>query len=203
MQLFISPTSPYVRKVRVTAHEKGLSDALTTTRCNAYADDPALLAANPLSRVPTLVTDDGEALYDSPVICEWLDRQRAEPCLIPVDGAPRWRVLRGQALADGVMDDAVATVLKLRRPETQCDATAIERHLAAVQRAIPAMERERAHWPGACSLAHIATACALTYLDFRLPNLDWRTHAPDLQVWYDDFVQRPAMVATRYEGASR
>ncbi|MGF1546766.1 MAG: glutathione S-transferase N-terminal domain-containing protein [Thiotrichales bacterium] len=203
MQLFISPTSPYVRKVRVTAIEKGFGNSLVTTRCDAYGDDSALLAANPLSRVPTLVTDAGEALFDSPVICEWLDSQRAEPRLIPPAGAARWTVLRGQALADGVMDDAVAAVLEQRRPESVRDQVSITRHVAAIKRAIPALANERMHWPGELSLAHIATACALTYLEFRLPALDWGATSPHLREWYEGFVQRPALVATRYEGAAR
>jgi glutathione S-transferase len=194
MRLFYSPTSPYVRKVQVTAIEKGLEDRLTLVPCNAYAPAPDLWAANPLGRVPTLVLDDGTALFDSPVICEWLDTAGSGPDLLPPAGPERWDVLRAQALADGVMDDAVAVVMGRRRSgqDPAQEGTA----LAAIGRALDWIEGQPGAWTGALDLGQIAIACALGYLDFRLPELAWGQTRPGLAAWYSGFAQRRSLQAT-------
>ena len=194
MRLFYSPTSPYVRKVQVTAIEKGLGDRLTLVPCNAYAPAPDLWAANPLGRVPTLVLDDGTALFDSPVICEWLDTAGFGPDLLPPAGPERWAVLRAQALADGVMDDAVAVVMGRRHPgqDRAQEASA----LAAIGRALDWLEGQPGAWTGGLDLGQIATACALGYLDFRLPELAWGQTRPGLGDWYAGFAQRASLRVT-------
>jgi glutathione S-transferase len=201
MKLFYSATSPYARKVLVTAMEKGLCQELELVTSNPHAAEPELLAVNPMSRVPTLLLDDGTPLYDSPVICEWLDGQGEDPRLIPADGSERWAVLRGQALADGMMDDAVANVMESRRPAERQDATAIQARGDALLRCAPALEAALPGLPAPLTLAHIAAACALGYLDFRLPQLSWRDASPALAAWYADFARRPALAATRPPGA--
>ena len=194
MRLFYSPTSPYVRKVQVTAIEKGLGDRLTLVPCNAYAPAPELWAANPLGRVPTLVLDDGTALFDSPVICEWLEAAGSGQGLLPPVGPERWAVLRAQALADGVMDDAVAVVMGRRRSgqAPALEATA----LAAIGRGLDWIEDQPGAWTGGVNLGQIAIACALGYLDFRLPELSWGQTRPGLAAWYAGFAQRASLRAT-------
>jgi glutathione S-transferase len=194
MKLFHSPTSPYVRKVQVTAIEKGLGGSLTLVPCNAYAPAPDLWAANPLGRVPTLVLNDGTALFDSPVICEWLDGAGSGPSLLPPTGQGRWAVLRTQALADGVMDDAVAVVMGRRRPvqDPAQEASA----LAAVGRTLDWLEGHPGSWSGDLDLGQIAVACALGYLDFRLPELARGQARPGLAAWYAGFAQRASLRVT-------
>lgn len=197
MKLFYSPTSPYARKVLVTALEKGLGDRIELVECNPHQGDPQLLAANPLSKVPTLVLEDGSALFDSPVICEWLDEQTEAPKLTPAQGPERWAVLRAQALADGVLDDAYLNVMEARRPEAQRSPEAMSARVDAILRGVPLLESGLSVWGGSLSIGQVAAACALGYLDFRLPQLDWRDGHPVLRDWFEDFSQRPSMVRSR------
>jgi glutathione S-transferase len=196
MKLYSSPTSPYVRKVRVTAIEKGLDGRIALSPCNVQDPGADLLAANPLGRIPTLVPDGGEPLFDSPVICEWLDGLGAGPALIPPSGEGRWTVLRGQALADGILDDAVALVLEHRQPDAGRSPEAEAKRLAAIARALDWLERQPDLLAGPVTLAQIAVGCALGYLDFRLPGLGWGAGRPALAAWYQGFAERPAMQAT-------
>jgi glutathione S-transferase len=177
--------------------EKGFCGDLELVACNPHERGPELLAHNPMSRVPTLVLDDGTALYDSPVICEWLDASGEGPILIPPDGLARWRVLRIQALADGMMDDAYDNVMETRRPESRQSPDDIEARRAALLRGAAAMTADLASVVEPVSLAQIASACALAYLDFRLPSLHWRSGNDDLASWFRDFSERSSMAATR------
>ncbi len=197
MKLFYSPTSPYARKVLVTALEKGLGDRIELVECNPHQVDAQLLAANPLSKVPTLVLEDGSALFDSPVICEWLDEQTEAPKLVPAQGPERWAVLRAQALADGVLDDAYLNVMEARRPEAQRSPEAMSARADAILRGVPLLESGLSVSGGSLSLGQVAAACALGYLDFRLPRLDWRAGHPVLRDWFEGFSQRPSMVRSR------
>jgi glutathione S-transferase len=199
MKLFYTATSPYARKVRATLLEKGLGERIELVPCNLEAPDAALLAANPAGKIPTLMLESGEALYDSPVICEWLDLEAGTPLLLPAQGPTRWRVLRSQALADAVMDDALAVVMELRRGEEQRSATLIEKRTAALRRSVTALEQELAAWPGSLTLAHIAAGCALGYLDLRLSDLAWRAGHDRLAQWFAELAERPSMRATRPE----
>ena len=196
MKLFYSKTSPYARKVLVTAMEKGLCGQLDLVVCDPHGLDEELLAVNPLHRVPTLVREDGPALYDSPVICEWLDAQAETPQLIPPAGPERWAVLKGQALADGIMDDAVANVMESRRPEGRQSLEQTAVRTEALLRSARTLEADLSEWPDSLNLAHIAAGCALAYLDFRLPGLGWRDGNPALSAWFEGFARLPAMKAT-------
>jgi glutathione S-transferase len=197
MHLFFSPTSPYARKVLVTALEKGLGDRIELLHCNPHAAEPRLLAANPMSQVPTLILDDGQALFDSPVICEWLDEQRDDPRLIPRRGPERWAVLRSQALADGMLDDAYLNVMESRRPESQRSREAMAAREASLLRCVSVLESNSSELTGPLDLAQIAIGCALGYLDFRLPGLEWRKGHADLTDWFDGFARRPSMMRCR------
>lgn len=199
MKLFYSPTSPYARKVLVTALEKGLGDRIELIHCDPHAGDPQLLAANPMSRVPTLVLEDGSVLFDSPVICEWLDTQAEQPRLIPIGGPERWAVLRAQALADGMLDDAYLNVMESRRPEAQRSPETMAARADALLRSVPLMEAGMSELVGPLNLAQISVGCALGYLDFRLPELDWRAGHAGLDAWFDGFARRPSMFRSRHD----
>jgi len=196
VKLFYTPTSPYARKVRVVAAEKGLGDRLELVACDLQAPDEEFLAANPAGKVPTLLGDAGQAIYDSPVICEWLDSVIGGPQLIPESGPDRWAVRRGEALADAIMDDAVTLMLERRRPEGQRNNALEQARTAAIGRCLDALEREIPAWPQLTTLAHIGAGCALGYLDLRLPDLDWRAGRLRLSEWFGDFSGRPSMRAT-------
>jgi glutathione S-transferase len=198
MELFQTPTSPYVRKVLVTAHELGLADALTLTylRPSPAAPDATLSAHNPLSKIPTLILDDGTALYDSPVICDYLDA-RAGHRLTPQSGAERWRVLRVQALADGMLDAGILLFYESsQRPAALQWPTFLESQATRVRQGLDVLEREVAAFPEAVDLGQIAVACTLGWLAFRNPIPDLREGRPRLFAWYDAFALRPSMLAT-------
>ncbi len=193
MKLRFSPTSPYVRKVCVLASERGLEDRieriLTDTR------DPAndLSETKPLGKVPTLILDDGTALYDSPVICEYLDSLHDDEPLIPA-GLARWTALRQQALADGILDAAILRMLEtVRRPEALRWDSWIKLQRGKIVTALDALERDEGDLGGALTLGQIAVACALGYLDFRFAADNWRAERPGLAAWYEGFAKRPSM----------
>lgn len=197
MQLFYTNASPFARKVRVVAAEKGLHHDIQLHACMPLDNPPALLHANPLGKVPALALDNGFVLYDSPVICEYLDALNTNPQLVPERGDARWIVLRAQALADGMLDTAVAQVFELRRPESERSPSTLARWHAQMLRAVAEMESQRPHLPNALNLGHIAFACALGYLDLRFPLLDWRAAHPQLADWFAEFSQRDSMRDTQ------
>ena len=199
MRLLYSPTSPYARKVRAVAIEKGI--AVQLELLNPLADPAPLLASNPLAKVPCLLLDDDTPLYDSPVICEYLDAQAPTPVLLPPPGPARWDVLRRQALADGVLDLAVALRQESLRPEHQRSPDWQQRWRAGILRAVAQMEATHADWP-ALDLGTLAAACALDYLEFRHPDIHWRDDAPKLAAWLMPALQRPSMHETAPPSAS-
>jgi len=196
MKLLHSPTSPYVRKVRVLAIERGLADRIELVTAIPWPDPAPVVGDNPLGKVPVLVTEDGFALYDSPVICEYLDSIASGPALIPPAGIERWRVLRCQALADGILDAAVAVVLERRRPAPEQSAAAIRRSLDAIHRAVAALPAELKS-PFEFDLGQIALAVALGYLEFRLGDTDFGAGAPAIRDWWAAVRERPSLVSTR------
>lgn len=200
MQLYYSPTSPYVRKVMVLLHETGLLDrvTLTTATVTPITNDPAVAAHNPLTKVPTLTLDDGSDLYDSRVICEYLDTLHHGTPMIPDGGEARWRVLRVQATADGLLDAALLTRYEtFMRPEEKRWPEWIEGQTGKFMRAVDKLEAEAKSFSQAITLAEISTACALGYLDFRFGHLPWRDSHPKLAEFMAAFSQRPSMEATK------
>jgi glutathione S-transferase len=201
MKLFCSLPSPFARKVRAFAAEKGLSLELIEVDVLDAASPVAAL--NPLRKVPALVTEDGEVWFDSSVICEWLDA-RPGPRLIPDDFAARMRVKRIEALADGLLDAGVLIRLESvwpgRSPE-QRSAAWMDWQWLKVEGAIADLERlvqSHAFFEGdTLTLADIAVACALEWLDFRLPDRPWRAKAPHLATWLAAFSMRPAFAASK------
>jgi len=197
MKLYFSPTSPYVRKVRVVAIEKGLADRVELVAATPWPDPAAVAAVNPLGKVPALVTDDGVALYDSPVICEYLDVLVPAAPLIPRSGAGRWQVLRCQALCDGILDAAVGIVLERRRPEGARSAATEQRSVDALRRSVAALGSELRPVSAGFDLGQISIAVALGYLEFRLGDLELGTDLVTIRDWWAVARERPSLVATR------
>lgn len=199
MQLYYAPPSPFVRKVRVAAYELGLHDKIELVRVDTtpVKTDPKIAAANPLNKVPALVTDDGQSLYDSAVICEYLDSLIPDITLIPASGPERWRVKRQEALVDGLLDAAVLTRYELAlRPEEKQWNEWIEGQMKKVAGAVKLLEEEADTFTGDVDMASIATGCALGYLEFRFPDVDWEEDHPKLAAWYDEWDERPSMRET-------
>ena len=196
MQLFYSPTSPYARKCRIVARERGLMGEMEEVTCNPMSDPPELQSKNPLGKVPALILDDGTAIFDSPVIVEYLDGLGNAPALIPAAGAPRFKVLVAAALGQGVTDAAFLSTMESRRPEALQSAEVVARHRAAIKRSLDVMSGHLADLPGELTLGHISCAAALGYLDLRHGDLKWREGHDDLAAWFAEFDARPSMQET-------
>ncbi len=197
MRLHYSATSPYVRKVSVCVLELDLQARVERVLTNPWDPDTDLGVTNPLGKVPTLVTEDGQVLFDSPVICEYLDSLTAEPTLFPPGGELRWRALRLQALGDGLLDASVARFLEMnKRTDAEQSALFMERHSLVMRRALDTLDGEVTSWDDIFTIGQIAVGCALGYVDFRAPELEWRQGRSALADWYARVADRPSMQAT-------
>ena len=202
MKLIGSTTSPYVRKVRVVMAEKKLDYRFVED--NVWADDSTITAANPLGKVPCLVLDGGDAMFDSRVIVEYLDTLSPVGKLIPASGRERAEVKTWEALADGLMDAAILARLEATWPgrsdEQRCQAW-IDRQLGKVDAALVAMARGLGDKPFCSgihlSLSDVAVGCALGYLSFRFPQLEWRTTHPTLARLADKLALRQSFSDTK------
>ena len=197
MLLNYSPTSPFVRKVTVLLHEIGLADQVTLQSVDGWAEPEALTADNPLSMVPTLVLEDGSTLFDSPVICDFLDQRHPGARMLPSSGEARWQVLRDQALADGILDCAVLVFVEInKRPEAKRWDWWLELKRRAIWRALDSLERQAPDIESRVDLGSISIAGALAYLDLRGAVGEWRGHCPRLAAWFAGFSDRSSMRAT-------
>lgn len=201
MTLFHNPASPYVRKVMVLLHETGQLNRVALHGCQLtpVSPDAALNQDNPLGKIPALRLADGQVLYDSRVILDYLDQQHVGNPLIPRDGSARWRRLTLAARADGIMDASVLVryELALRAPEKHWEQW-LDGQRDKIRRALAVLEAEAiAELASHFDVAAISVACALGYLDFRHPDLEWRQDHPQLAAWYLEVSQRPSMLATR------
>ena len=198
MKLHFSPTSPYVRKVRAVAAEKGLTDRIELLDSSPWVEND-LATANPAGRVPALETDDGLALFDSRVICEYLDELGDGPSLFPA-GADRWAVLRTAALAEGILDAGVSIANERRKDETHWSDWYIGRQQEKIHRSLDVLESEIDTLSGPTNIAQIGVGVALGYIEFRGHVDDWRKGHPKLTAWYEEFSDRPSMAATAPKG---
>lgn len=202
MKLLGSRTSPYVRKVRVVMAEKKLDVDFVLE--DVWAAETRIAESNPLGKVPCLLMEGGEALFDSRVIVEYLDTLSPVGKLIPALGRERAEVKTWEALADGVLDAAILARLEATwtgRTEVQRSQAWIDRQLAKVQAAVKAMSLQLGEKPFCAgiylSLADISVGCALSYLDFRFPQLDWRTDHANLVKLHDKLMLRPSFSETQ------
>lgn len=199
MKLYVSPASPFGRKASITIAELGLGARVVQEPASVtpISRNDEVARANPLVKIPTLVLDDGTSLYDSPVICEYLDHLSGAPRLFPAAGPARWSALRRQALADGLMDAAVLLRYEQAlRPEESRWPEWMAGQTGKMTGALDAMEAETPAFGAAFDIGHIACACALGYLDLRYAHLHWRDGRPALAAWFAVVSERPSMVAT-------
>lgn len=202
LKLRYSLASPYARKVRVVAHELGL--ALTLIATDTWHVPPELLAENPLGKVPSLLIDGMRVLYDSPVICEYLIAEARGWQLLPQTGAQRFEILKQQALGDGLMDLAVEIFAERNfRPEEMRSEDWIARQSARILTGLDHIEERPESMAGEPTLGTIAIACALGYLDLRLPELAWRIGRPSLEAFEARHAARPSFIATVPQGVNR
>src|SRR5215212_3865299 len=189
MKLIGSTSSPYVRKVRVVMAEKKLDYQFVEE--DVWSGDTNIMQSNPLGKVPCLVMEGGEALFDSRVIVEYLDTLSPVGKLIPPLGRERAEVKTWEALADGVLDAAVLARLEANwagRNKAQRSQAWIDRQLSKVNASVKAMSQ---------SLADIAVGCSLGYLDFRFPDIDWRGNYPNLGKLHEKLMQRPSFIDSK------
>lgn len=200
MKLIHAPTSPFVRKVMAVAIETGLQEeiGIEFNPASPLQRDPSLIAHNPIGKIPALILDDGTVLFDSPVICEYLADKAGNTTLFPAPGPARWAALTQQALADGLLDAAIAGryEMLMRPPELRWEGWR-EAQIAKVRGALARFEALMPELPEEPTIGGISIGCALGYLDFRYAELDWRAGLPKTAEWFAKFDERPAMVATR------
>jgi glutathione S-transferase len=199
MKLLSNPLSPYGRKVKIAAAMKGLEGSIETVAIDTNPlDNPQLSKANPLAKVPALITESGAALFDSHVICEYLDSLAPSPVLFPKGGQQRWDTLVLGALADGILDAALLLVYEKRfRPEAMRHAPWQQRQQGKIDRALDYLEPSPPAWGASPDYGHLTLASALGYLDFRHEGT-WRAGHPKLAAWLDRFAKAvPAFDKTR------
>ena len=195
MKLYITAPSPFARKCRIVAREKGLIGRIQEIAIDPYASPAELLAVNPIAQAPALVTDDNTAITDSPVICEWLDRNGSGPMLLPLDGPDRWRVKRIETLAGAALEMGVKLVLEQRRPEAERSASWIARWTDNMARALDALEAADLE-AEPLDLGVITAACAVTWIGFRHPGFDREAGRPRLVALRAQLEERPSFRQT-------
>ena len=202
MKLFYSNTSPYSRKARLVMIEKGLHEQIEEVLVNPFDNNAELKKVNPLGKIPVLVSENSESLFDSPVICRYLDSlPSARPALIP--DCMQWSISRWEALADGMMDAIYNIVMERRRPVSEQSHSWIARWVADVASVLTEMEAQIGKLDADITLAHIAAGVSVGYLELRLPNLMYESTCPQvamypkLLAWYEKMNTRPSMLATR------
>ena len=206
MKLRYSPTSPYVRKVMVVALETGLAERIERVPTMVAPTKPndEVARENPLVKVPSLTTDDGMVLYDSPVICEYLDTLHSGAKLFPASGKARWLALRQQALGDGILDAAILGRYEILRPKEFQWPDWIDAQLRKVRGALAALEieTEAGELAGPMTIGQITIGCALGYLDFRYASEEWRAKHRRLAAWFDEFSKHKSIELTKPKDAA-
>jgi glutathione S-transferase len=195
MKLYSSSGSPFGRKVMACAISRGIERQITFIAASPASPPAEMLAANPLSKIPCLITSDGKGLFDSPVICEYLDSVGDGLPMFPASGRARWRALGQQALGDGIMDAAVVLRSESLRPAEEARAANMARQQAAIDRGLDLLERELPH--RTADIGTITIACALGYLDYRFAHTPWRPTRPGLAAWLAAVSELPGLARTQ------
>lgn len=198
MRLWFNPASPFARKVRIVARETGMDGGMEemSIMVNPVKPHPDLAKENPLVKIPALTTPNDGTLYDSDVICEYLD-SLAGGKLFPKAGAERWRELRLQALGDGILEAAVLMRYESAvRPQALQWSDWIAGQFGKVRNGLDALEHEVGSWGDRFAIGEITAACVCGYLDFRFPDEKWRASRPGLAKWYEKVAKRPSMEDT-------
>lgn len=199
LTLHWSPKSPFVRKVMLAAYELGLEDRIARVRTvtTMLKPNPTLLPDNPLSKIPTLLLEDGTPLYDSLTICEYFDHLAGGNILFPSPGPERWQALLWHSLGDGLLDMVILWRNEREKEPAIQFATWLD---AFAHKTALSLDRLEEYAPAIAAarfgIGHIAVGCCLSYLDFRFEHLEWREDRPALAAWHKDFEARPAAMAT-------
>lgn len=196
MKLMSSPTSPFVRKVRILIREKGATARVEEIVVSALADPAELHAANPLGKVPALVLDNGTTYFNSPLICQYLDGELDGQRLLPSVGKAYFQDMRLQTIGDGISEAAVSRTFERARPEAERSAMWTARWERAITRALDLLEADAKDLDGEPTIGTISIYCALDYLDFRHADMDWRKGRTKLAAFYDKNSGRPAFKET-------
>jgi len=200
MKLMHAALSPFVRKVRIAAMELGLNDRieLVPVVSSPVAMNPELTKLNPLGKLPALVTDDGDLLFDSPVIVDYLDALAGGGKVIPPKGPARWQAKRTEAICDGLCDAAILVRYETAlRPEPLRWPEWIASQMAKVTQSLDALEGQSWTFDDNFDVGKISVVCALGYLDVRYPDLGWRKRCETLARWYEKTAKRPSVEATK------
>jgi len=200
MKLYANKASPFARKVRVLVRETGLAGRVeeAETVVSPIAANETLARDNPLVKIPALVTDSGETLFDSRVICEYLDTLHTGRKFFPASGPQRFTALRRQSLTDGILDAAVLCRYETAvRPEALRWKEWIEGQKRKIFGGLAVLEAETATWGDEFAIGQVGAACVLGYLDFRFADWDWRGGHPQLKGWFERVSARPSVSATR------
>ena len=199
MKLYWSPRSPFVRKVMVCAYELGIADRIEKIYAlvSPARANPEVLKVNPVGRIPALIADDGTVLYDSHVICEYLDTVHGASRLFPRDLPARWTALRRLGLGDGMLETLVAWRGEQTRPEAQRSPEVLETYALKTTSALMEVERDAVTLKREdVDIGEIALGVVLGYLDFRYADMGWRARYPHTAKWYESFGARPSMQQT-------
>lgn len=199
MRLYWSSRSPFARKAMIAAHEVGVAERLELVPVVVALAQPnaVVMAHNPLNKIPTLITDDGTALFDSGVICEYLDSLASPPRLFPSAPAARFPALRWHALGTGLLDALILWRSERMRPTGQRSGGVLDALGRKTEASLALLEREADTLAAApVAIGHVALGAALGYLDFRFADLPWRAGRPHLAAWFATFDARPSMRAT-------
>jgi glutathione S-transferase len=192
VKLAYSAASPYVRKCTASAIKRGVKLDLM----KIGTTDPALIPLNPLSKVPTLILDDGSTVYDSPVICEYLDSIGSAPKLFPPAGPARWKALTQEALGDGILDATQPRRREIPLPQDEGRKSYIALQQKKVKDALAVLEKDADSLGDLTTIGEITIGCALGYLDFRYANEPWRPGHPKLTAWYEKVVKLAPLAET-------
>ena len=198
MKLYTNPASPFARKARIIVQELNLTKVVEEVDVARQDLGDGFRHINPLGKIPVLALKDGSTIFDSPVICEYLNDLGGGKFFpgrsLLRENSGHWRALTLQALGDGICDAAVARNYELLRPKEQQSEVAIRKYLQAVTVSLDVLEQVKLGKK--TTIGEIAVACAIGYLDFRIPELSWREARPNLRDWYEKFAQYPSMKAT-------
>jgi glutathione S-transferase len=198
MRLYMSEASPFARKVRFAAIERGIDDRIERALTNPHDRAPELVAANPLSKIPTLITDDGTAHCDSLAICMYLDTLGNAPPLVPLGGDHGFTVLQRHVQANGLLDASVTRRVESLKSPVPDRLEWMEKQKQTGQRVMDHFERTIGDFGHVVAIDTITLACGLTYLDFRFPDDGWRAGRPRLSAWLAEFETRPGMTQTKF-----
>jgi glutathione S-transferase len=204
LQLLWSARSPYARKVMIAAHERSIAHLVECipAAVSMTVSSPEITGVNPLGQIPTLLAPDGTAIYDSLVICEYLDSLGSGAHLFPQTAGERLDALRRHALGQGMLDALTHWYSERRRLDDKMSASFRAAHVSKVNRVLDLLESTTEEWIGRpLDIGHVGLGCALEYLDFRQADPDWRGKRPRLATWLSLFAKRPSMTTTAF-GAS-